>query len=206
MVDVPEFEGLGTSEDPTGLEAELRNSSLDACKDVLPYRRSSDDDDEDGGPDLQEGGGMGNHARVTIVKSARASDNPLSNYGGVSRHSGDEPLADKEGMEDDLVDYKSKLYESAMRDQAVAIDSIFCIQSHSQDCNTPLDKVCFLRFPLYYVGFSFFCSVLFPRGEDTCSCYAIFVVCLIFNISMIGIVRHKDLVVWMSLHRVLSLN
>jgi hypothetical protein len=49
MVDVPESQGLDTSEDPTGLEAVLRNSSLDVCKDVLPRRGSSDDDDEDGG-------------------------------------------------------------------------------------------------------------------------------------------------------------
>jgi hypothetical protein len=49
MVDVPESEGLGTSEDPTGLEAALRNSSLDGCKEVLPRRGSSSDDDEDGG-------------------------------------------------------------------------------------------------------------------------------------------------------------
>jgi hypothetical protein len=49
MVDVPESKGLGTSEDHTGLEAALHNSSLDDCKDVLPHRGSFDDDDEDGG-------------------------------------------------------------------------------------------------------------------------------------------------------------
>ena len=52
MVDVLESEGLGTFEDPMGLEAALCNSSLDACKDVLPCRGSFDDDDEDRGPDL----------------------------------------------------------------------------------------------------------------------------------------------------------
>ena len=49
MVDVLEFEGLGTSEDPMELEAVLCNSSLDVCKDVLPHRESFDDDDEDRG-------------------------------------------------------------------------------------------------------------------------------------------------------------
>ena len=90
MVDVPESQGLGTSEDPTGLEAALCNSSLDVCKDVLQ--------------------GQG----------------------------GDKPLADKEGrMEDDLVDYKSNPYELAMHNQVVAVDSIFYVQSHNQDRNTP---------------------------------------------------------------------
>ena len=51
MVDVPESQGLGTSEDPIGLEATLCNLSLDVCKDVLPCRRSSDNDDEDGSQD-----------------------------------------------------------------------------------------------------------------------------------------------------------
>ena len=109
-------------------------------------------------------------------------------------------------MEDDLVDYKSDPHESAMCNQAVAIDSIFSIQSYNQDCNTPLDKVCFLCFPLYYVGFSFFCSAFFPRGEDTYSYYAISMICLIFVISVTGIVRHQELVVWMLLHQVLSLS
>jgi hypothetical protein len=163
MVDVPESQGLGTSEDPTGLEAVLRNSSLDVCKDVLPRRGSFDDDDEDGGQDRREGGETGDHACVTTVNFAGASANPLSNSGGVSGHSGDEPLADKEGrMEDDLVDYESDPYESAMRDQAVAVDSVFRIQCHSQDPNTPEDKVCFLRFPLYYVWLFFFFRFFFP--------------------------------------------
>jgi hypothetical protein len=56
LVDVPESEGLDTFEDPTGLEATLRNSSLDGCKEVFLYRGSSDDDDEDGGQDRGEGG------------------------------------------------------------------------------------------------------------------------------------------------------
>jgi hypothetical protein len=134
MVDVPESQGLGTSEDRTGLNATLRNSSLDVCKDVLPHRGSSDDDDEDGGQDRREGGESGDHARVTTVDSIGTSDNLLSNSGGVSEYSGDEPLADKEGrLEDDLVDYESDPYESAMRDQAVAVDSIFHVQCHSQD-------------------------------------------------------------------------
>jgi hypothetical protein len=38
IVDVPESEGLGTSEDPTEIEATLRNSSLDGCKEVFPPR------------------------------------------------------------------------------------------------------------------------------------------------------------------------
>jgi hypothetical protein len=60
---------------------------------------------------------LGDHARVTVVDSTGISDNLLSNSGGVSRHSGDEPLVDKEGrMEDDLVDYESDPYESTMRD------------------------------------------------------------------------------------------
>jgi hypothetical protein len=162
MVDVPESQGLGTSEDPMGLEAALCNSSLDVCKDVLPHRRSSDDDDEDGGQDHRKGGETGDHARVTTVDSVGASANPLSNSGGVSGHNGDKPLADKEGkMEDDLVDYESDLYESAMRNQAIAVDSVFRVQCHSQDPNTPEDKVCFLRFPLYYVWFFFFFPVYF---------------------------------------------
>jgi hypothetical protein len=207
MVDVPESQGLGTSEDRTGLEAALRNSSLDVCKDVLPHRGSSDDDDEDGGQDRREGGELGDHACITAVDSLGASDNPLSSFGGVSGHSGDEPLADNEGrLEDDLVDYESDPYESAMHDQAVAVDSVFRIQCHSQDPSTTEDKVCFLHFPLYYVGFFFFFRFFFPRGEDTCCCFAISVVCLIFIVSMTGIVRHQELVVWMSLHRVLSLN
>ena len=53
MVDNPESQGLGTSEDPTGLEAALCNSSLDVCKDVVP-RRVSFDDDDDGGQDRQD--------------------------------------------------------------------------------------------------------------------------------------------------------
>jgi hypothetical protein len=52
----------------------------------------------------------------------------------------------------------------------------------------------------------FFFRFFFPRGEDTCSCFAVSVVYLIFIVSMTGIVRHQELVVWMLLHRVLSLN
>jgi hypothetical protein len=96
MVDVPESQGLDTSEDRTRLEAALRNSSLDVCKDVLPRRGSSDDDDdEDGGQDRREGGKTGDHACVTVVNSTGALDNPLSNSRGVSGHSGDEPVANK---------------------------------------------------------------------------------------------------------------
>jgi hypothetical protein len=162
MVDVPESQGLGTSKDRTRLEAALRNSSLDVCKDVLPRRGSSNDDDEDEGQDRRQRGKSGDHACVTTVDSAGASNNPLSNSGGVSGHCGDEPLADKEGrLEDDLVDYESDPYESAIRDQAVAVDSVFRVQCHSQDPNTTKDKVCFLRFPLYCVGFFFFSSLFF---------------------------------------------
>jgi hypothetical protein len=207
MVDVPESQGLGTSEDPTGLEAALHNSSLDVYKDVLPRRRSSDDDDEDGGQVRRKSGETGDHARVTAVDSVGASANPLSNSGGVSGHSGDEPLADKEGrMEDDLVDYESDSYESAMHNQAVAVDSIFRVQCHSQDPNTPEDKVCFLRFPLYYVWLLFYFRFIFPRGEDTYSCFFVSIVCFIFIVSMTCIVRHQELVVGMTLHQVLSLN
>jgi hypothetical protein len=59
------------------------------------------------------------------------------------------------------VDYESDPYESAIRDQAVAVDSVFRVQCHSQDPNTTKDKVCFLRFPLYCVGFFFFSSLFF---------------------------------------------
>ena len=104
------------------------------------------------------------------------------------------------------MDYEFDPYESAMHDQEIAIDFVFRVQSHSQDRNTLVDKVCFLCFPLYYVGFSFFCSIFFPRGEDTCSYFTVFIVCLIFIISMIGIVRHQELVVWMLVHQVLFLN
>jgi hypothetical protein len=166
MVDVLESQGLGTSEDCTGLEAALHNSSLDICKDVLPCSGSSDDLDEDGGQDRREGGESGDHACVPAVDSVGASDNPLSNSGGVSGHSGDEPLADKEGrLEDDLVDYESDPYESAMHDQVVAVDSVFRVQCHSQDPNTIEDKVCFLRFPLYYVGFLIFSGFFFLEAR-----------------------------------------
>ena len=48
MVDELESQGLGTSEDPIGLEAALYNSSLGVCKDVVLRRRSFDDDDNGG--------------------------------------------------------------------------------------------------------------------------------------------------------------
>ena len=60
-------------------------------------------------------------------------------------------------MEVDLVDYEFDPYESAMRDEALAVDFVFHIQCHTQDYSTPQDKVFFLCFPLYYVGLSFFC-------------------------------------------------
>ena len=105
---------------------------MDVCKDVLLYRGSSSDDDEDGGQNCRKGGGTGNHTHVIAVDFARASDNFLSQSGGVFGHNGNEPLADKEGrMEDDLVDYKSDPYESAMRNQVVVVDSIFRVQCHS---------------------------------------------------------------------------
>ena len=75
---------MGTSEDPTGLDVALCNSSLDVCKDVFLRRRSSDDDDEDGGHDHREGGGTDDHAGIAAVDSTRALDNPLSNSGGIS--------------------------------------------------------------------------------------------------------------------------
>jgi hypothetical protein len=206
-VDVPESEGLGTFKDPTGLEAALRNSSLDVCKDVLPHRGSSHDDDEDRGQDRREGGQTGNHARVIAVDSVGASGNPFSNSGRVSGHGGDEPLADKEGrMEDDLVDYESDPYESAMRDHPEAAnDSVFRVEYHSRDPNTPEDNYASCASPYIMFGF-FFVRFIFPRDKDTCSCFSVSIVCLIFIVSMIGIVRHQELVVWMPLHRVLSLN
>ena len=60
------------------------------------------------------------------------------------------------------MDYESDPYESAMRDQAVGDDFVFRVQYHTQDRNTPQDKVCFLRFPLYYVGLFFICLGFFP--------------------------------------------
>jgi hypothetical protein len=197
MVDVPESEGLDTSEDPTGLEAVLYNSSLDGCKEFFPRKGSSDDDDEDRGQDRGEGGQMGDHAHVTIVDSAGASDNPLSDSGEYSGHNGDELVADKEGrMEDDLVDYDSDPYESAMCDQPEAADdSIFRAECHSRDPNTPQVEVCFLLFLLYYIQLLFFSGFVFRRYR-----LAVSVVCLIFIVSITGIVRHQELVVWMSLH------
>ena len=127
MADDPEFQGLGTSEDSTGLEAALRNSSLDVCKDVVPRGRSSDDDD-DRGQDLQERCQMDDYAGVPIVDFAGASENPLPNSAGISRQGGNHALANKEGiMEVDLVDYECDPYESALHDQALTVDSVFCI-------------------------------------------------------------------------------
>ena len=116
---------MDTFEDPTGLEVALHDSSLDVCKDVFPHKGSFDDDDEDGGQERREGG-MDDHAVVVAVDSIGASDNCHSNSRGVSKQGGNEPLVDKEGrMEDDLVDYESDPYELALRNQAVAVDSIF---------------------------------------------------------------------------------
>jgi hypothetical protein len=70
MVDVPESEGLGTSEDLTGIIAVLRNSSLDGCKEGFPPQEPSHDDDNNEGQERGcrgEGGQTGNHARVTRV-------------------------------------------------------------------------------------------------------------------------------------------
>ena len=206
MVDVLESQGLGTFEDPTELEAALHNSSLNVCKDVLPRRGSSDDDDEDRGQDRQEGGGMGDHVHVTTVNSIGALNNPLSNSGRISGDSGDKPLADKEGrMEDDLVDYESDPYEWAIHDQVVAIDFVSCGQSHSQDLYSSGQGI-FPTLPLILCWLLFFLLGFFPRGEDTCFCFAISIICLIFIISMSSIVPHQELVVWMSLHQVLSLS
>jgi hypothetical protein len=112
-------------------------------------------------------------------------------------------MVDKEGMmEDDLVDYDSDPYESAMLDQPEANDdSIFHIECHSRDPNTPQVEVCFLLFPLYYIRLLFFSGFVFRRYH-----LAVSIVCLIFIVSMTGIVCHQELVVWMSIHRVLSLN
>ena len=79
-----EFQGLGTSDDPMGLEAAFCNSSLDVCKDVV-LRRGSSDDDDDGGQDQQERCQTNNHSGVPTVDSVGTSDNPLPNSTGVSR-------------------------------------------------------------------------------------------------------------------------
>jgi hypothetical protein len=182
-----------------GLEAALCNSSLDGCKEVFPHGGSFDDgdDNEDRGQDRGEDGQTSDHARFTVVESAGALGNPFLDSGEHFGHSGDEPVVDKEGrMEDDLVDYDSHLYESAMRDQPEATDdSVFNVECHGRDPNTPQVEVCFLLFLLYYIRFFFFSSFVFRRYR-----LAISVVCLIFIVSMTGIVRYQELVVWMSLH------
>jgi hypothetical protein len=105
-------------------------------------------------------------------------------------------------MEDDLVDYNSDPYESAMRDQPDATgDSVFRVEYHNRVPNTPQDEVCFFLFPLYLFGFSFLSVLVFRRSR-----LAAAVVYLIFIVSMTSIVCYQELVVWMSLHRVLSLN
>jgi hypothetical protein len=66
-------------------------------------------------------------------------------------------------MEDDLVDYESDPYESAMRDQPdVGNDSDFRVEYHSRDPNTPQVEVCFLLFPLYYIRLLFCFRFCFP--------------------------------------------
>jgi hypothetical protein len=84
MVDVPESEGLGTSEDPTGIVA-LHNSSLDGCKDGFPPRGSFDDDDDDEGQEHEEGGQTGNHACVTAVDSGWGIKQPPFKFWGPFR-------------------------------------------------------------------------------------------------------------------------
>ena len=112
-------------------------------------------------------------------------------------------MADKEGrLEDDLVDYDSDLYKSTMRDQPEVVDeSVFVVECHSRDPNIPQVEVCFFFFPLYYIQFYFFSNFVFCRYR-----LAISIVCLIFIVSVTGIVRHQELVVWMLLYQVLSLN
>ena len=63
------------------------------------------------------------------------------------------------------MDYESNPYESAMRNQAVAIDSFFRVQSHSQERNTLVDKICFLRFPLYMLASLFFARFFFLEAR-----------------------------------------
>jgi hypothetical protein len=66
-------------------------------------------------------------------------------------------------MEDDLVDYDSDPYKLAMRDQLEAADdSVFRVECHSRDPNTPQVEVCFLLFPLYYIRLLFFFQFRFP--------------------------------------------
>jgi hypothetical protein len=166
MVDVPRSDGLGTSVDPTGIVAALRNSSLDICKEGFPPRGPFHDDDDDRDQECGEGGQMGDHARVTVGDSGGASSNPLSDSRDHSGHSGNEPVAEKEGnMEGDLVDYESDPYKSAMRNQLEAAnDFVFRVKCHSRDPNTPEDKVCFLRFFLYYIWF-FFSGLVFLEAR-----------------------------------------
>jgi hypothetical protein len=164
MVDVLESEGLGTSEDPTGIVAVLRNSSLDGCTEGFPPWGSSDDDDDNGGQERGEGGQTGDHARVTATNSSGASGNLLSDFRDHSGHCSDEPVADKEDrMEDDLVDYDSNPYKSAIRHQPDAAgDSVFSVECHNRVPNTPQDEVCFLFFPLYYIWLFFSFQFSFP--------------------------------------------
>jgi hypothetical protein len=107
---------------------------------------------------------MGNHACVTAVDSSGALSNPLSDSGEHSGYGSDEPVAEKEGrMEDDLVDYDSDPYKSAMRHQPEATDdSVFRVEYHSRDPNTPQVKMYFLLFPLYYIRLLFFFRLRFP--------------------------------------------
>ena len=158
MFDVPESKGLGTSKDPMEIVVALRNSSLDGCKENFLPRGSFDDDNDDRGQEHGVGGQTGHHARVIAVNSGRASGNPLSDSGNHSGHDDDESVANKEDrMEDNLVDYDSDPYDLAMRDQQnIASDSVFYIECHNRVPNIPLDKVCFLLFPLLCIWFFFF--------------------------------------------------
>jgi hypothetical protein len=113
--------------------------------------------------------------RATMLVSQQsilvgASSNPLSNSGDHSGHGGDEPVADKENMmEDDLVDYDSDPYESAMRNQPDAAgDSVFRVECHSRVSNTPQDKVYFLLFLLYYILLFFSFRFSFPLFSFGC--------------------------------------
>lgn len=162
LVVEPESEDLGLSQYPTGLEAPLRDSSLDPCKAAVLHRRASDDDDDDGAHGRRERRGTDDHAAASAVDSAGASGNAVPSSVEASGQGSCEPGAEMEGrMEVDLVDYELDPYETAMQNEAVAADSVFREQSQSEDRITPHDKVCFVRFPLYFVGHSSFLFRLF---------------------------------------------
>ena len=84
---------------------------------------------------------------------------------------------------------------------------LFSVYSISVKTAT-LRRIRYASFASLYIMLAslLFIQVFFPQSEDTSFCFAISVVCLIFIVSMTSIICHQELVVWMSLHRVLSLS